>query len=152
MLRHDARPGGREWYRMGTPRRGSGQVCNQRSIASVIAIASARGDVAAAAYLILAAFLFVCVAEPARADTAPTSAIPPVVIQFCAPTAVVQRRSSTVVADNSVVNQASPTVNSMDPSFINITTKNIKIVVSRIECLPLAGHAMPSLHRTPCER
>jgi hypothetical protein len=56
---------------------------------------------------LLAASLFVCVTEAVRAGTATTSAIPPVVLQFSAPTADGrQRRSSTVVANNSVVNQS----------------------------------------------
>jgi hypothetical protein len=67
-----------------------------------------------------------------QADTTTTSVIAPVVLQFCAPTAVVQRRASTIVATDSVVNENSGGINSMDLSFVNTTMKNIKIVVVRI--------------------
>jgi hypothetical protein len=56
---------------------------------------------------------------------------PPVVLKFCAPMALVQRRTSTVVASNSVVNQTSPTADYMELSFVNTTKKNIKIVLVR---------------------
>ncbi len=65
-------------------------------------------------------------------DPTGMTSIPPVVLQFCAPTATVQPRQNAVVANNSVVNQASPGVNSMDISFVNVSKKIAKIVVVKI--------------------
>lgn len=55
--------------------------------------------------------------QPSVAQVA-SSAIPPVVLQSCAPSAVFPRRT--------------PVAGSMDVSFVNTTTKNISIVVLRI--------------------
>jgi hypothetical protein len=82
--------------------------------------------------LLFTAISVIASGSPIRADET-SSVIPPVVLQFCAPTAVAHRRTTdTVVANNSVVGQASPAPNSMDLSFVNTATRNIKIVIVRI--------------------